>query len=410
MRYAQRLLGLAFSMAVSASLFAADLTGTVTNGTTGKPAAGVEVVLLTHANGGMDQAGRATTDAQGRYSINVPDPDAQHLARVNYQGVNYSESVPPGSRTADITIFDSAKQVPGIVEDARVYRLQAANGQLNVEVTYSLRNDSTPPRTQTGNETYEVELPPGAQLQQASAVPSGGMPLPVSPVPTGKKNHYALAFPIRPGQSKVDVIYTLPYKGEYQINLTPDSQLSELGVLLPKSMQFNGVTREFAKDSDEAGLAVFFAKNIPAHEQVSFSVSGEGLAPREAQGGEGLSQGVPQGSAPPGPSHAIWYAIAGMIAIIIAGAFWLWRRAASDVIGSRSPGPRSAVKANVRRQGTNNGAKPGGAQGSVLDALKDELFQLETDRLNGKVSAEDHARLKAGLDALIRRHLKKAAQ
>jgi hypothetical protein len=59
-----------------------------------------------------------------------------------------------------------------------------------------------------------------------------------------------------------------------------------------------------------------------------------------------------------------------------------------------------------------NAATPGSAasQDSVLDALKDELFQLEKDRLDGKVSAEDHSRLKAGLDALIRRHLKKAGQ
>jgi hypothetical protein len=51
-----------------------------------------------------------------------------------------------------------------------------------------------------------------------------------------------------------------------------------------------------------------------------------------------------------------------------------------------------------------------GSQESVLDALKDELFQLEQDRLDGKVSPEDHARLKAGLDALIRRQLKKAGR
>ena len=412
LRYAHRVVSLALFMAVSASLFAAEVTGTVTNGTTGKPAPGVEVVLLTHAGGGMDQAGKATTDAQGHYSMNVPDPEAQHLARVSYQGVNYSESVPPGARTADITIFDSAKQVPGIFEDARVYRVQAANGQLNVEVTYTLRNESTPPRTKTGDETYEVELPPGAELLQASAAPAGGMPLPASPVPTGKKNRYALVFPIRPGQSKVGVIYKLPYKGAYQFNLTPDSQLSELGVLLPKSMEFKGLTHEFAKDSDEAGLAVFFAKNVPAHQQVSFSVSGEGVAPGDTQGAdEGSSQSLPQGSAPPEdagkPGHAIWYAIAGMIVIVAVGAFWLWRRAVSASAGSvRTKAP---AKSSARR-GPGETEKSGApSNNGVLDALKDELFQLEKDRLDGKVSPEDHARLKAGLDALIRRHLKKAA-
>ncbi|HLY92099.1 MAG TPA: hypothetical protein VKQ89_02475, partial [Candidatus Angelobacter sp.] len=259
-------------------------------------------------------------------------------------------------------------------------------------------------------ETYQVELPPGAKLQQASAAPEGGMPLPASPVPTGKKNSYALVFPIRPGQSKVDVIYTVPYQGSYQFNFVPDSPLSELGVLLPKSMQFSGVTREFAKDSDEAGLAVFFLKNVAAHEQVSFSVTGEGVAPREAQGGDEVSpQSVPQGapSNTVANSHAIWYAIAGMIIVIVGGGVWLWRRAASA--RDSNTRPKAIAKSRARRaKAEASGAVA--AQANVLAALKDELFQLEKDRLDGKVSAEDHARLKAGLDALIRRQLKKTAQ
>ena len=213
MRYAQRVFGLAILMAISASLFAADITGTITNGTTGKPAGAVEVVLLSHASGGMAPVGKTKADAQGRFSIAVPDPEAQHLLRVNYQGVNYSASVLPGSAKADITIFDAARQVAGIVEDARVYRLQAQRGELDVDVSYTIRNESAPPRTKMGDETYEVELPPGSQLIEASATAPGGMPLPTSPVPTGKQNRYALVFPIKPGQSKLDVVYKIPYNG-----------------------------------------------------------------------------------------------------------------------------------------------------------------------------------------------------
>ena len=412
MRYAQRVFGLAFLIAMSASLFAADITGTVTNGTTGKPAAAVEVVLLSHASGGMDPVGKVKTDAQGRFSIAVPDPEAQHLLRVNYQGANYSESVPPGSASANITIFDAARQVPGIFEDARVYRVQTQNGELGVEVTYTIRNESAPPRTKIGDETYEVELPAGATLIEASAAGPGGMPLPTSPVPTGKQNRYAMVFPIRPGQSKLDVVYKLPYSGSYQFSFTPDSQLSELGVLLPKSMQFTGVGRQFAQDSDEAGLAVYFTKNVLAHEPVKFSVSGEGVAPREAQGG-GPPANAPDGRAPAAATHsnAIWFVVAGMVVIVVGGAFWLWR-------GSRGSGSNVTARANSRfakpqvaRRTPVNGASAGAAASdTVLDALKDELFQLEKDRIDGKVSPEDHARLKSGLDALIRRHLKKTAQ
>jgi 5-hydroxyisourate hydrolase-like protein (transthyretin family) len=400
---------------LAVSAFAAEITGTVINGSTGKPAAGVEVALLS-LSGGMEETGKATADAQGRFTITVPDPAVSHLLRVNHQGVSYFQKAPPGTGNADITIFDSAKQVAGIFEEARVYQMQTENGQLEVMARYTLRNESTPPRTKMGDETYEIELPARAQLVDASAAGPGGMPVATSPVPTGKQNHYALVFPIRPGQSQIMVSYKVPYNGSFKFNFTPDSQLSELGVLLPKSMQFNGLSPNFSQDpADENGMAVFFAKNVPAHEQVRFSVTGEGVAPREAQGGE-APQNAPVDSAAPATasthSSVIWYVVAGMVVIVAGGGFWLWRISAANSRGSstvRTAASTSKLKAG-RAQA--NAATPGSAasQDSVLNALKDELFQLEKDRLDGKVSAEDHARLKAGLDALIRRHLKKAGQ
>ncbi len=111
------------------------------------------------------------------------------------------------------------------------------------------------------------------------------MPVTVATVPSGAKNRYAYDFPIRPGQTRFEVTYKVPYSGSHEFSFKPESQLSELGVLLPKSMKFNGVSSGFAQDVDEAGLAVFFAKNVPANQEVKFSVSGEGLIPTEAQGG-----------------------------------------------------------------------------------------------------------------------------
>jgi hypothetical protein len=43
----------------------------------------------------------------------------------------------------------------------------------------------------------------------------------------------------------------------------------------------------------------------------------------------------------------------------------------------------------------------------VEDAIKEELFQLESDRLQGKVSQQEYETTKAGLEIMMRRHLKK---
>jgi hypothetical protein len=65
-----------------------------------------------------------------------------------------------------------------------------------------------------------------------------------------------------------------------------------------------------------------------------------------------------------------------------------------------SPGPSRGVQSPDPRRGA--------PQTSLLDALKDELFQLETDRLQGKISPQDYDKAKAGLDMLFKRHMKKA--
>ena len=45
---------------------------------------------------------------------------------------------------------------------------------------------------------------------------------------------------------------------------------------------------------------------------------------------------------------------------------------------------------------------------ALLDAMKEELFQLELDRQQGKVSAEEYATAKAALDETIKRALARA--
>jgi len=42
---------------------------------------------------------------------------------------------------------------------------------------------------------------------------------------------------------------------------------------------------------------------------------------------------------------------------------------------------------------------------ALLDAMKEELFQLEIDRQQGKVNAEEYATAKAALDETIKRAL-----
>jgi hypothetical protein len=393
-----------FSLLVSAGAFAAQITGTVTNATTNKPSSGDEVALLSLANG-MEEVGATKTDSQGHYTLNVPE-GGQHLVRVARQSVHYFAAAPPGVTTVDITVYDAATQVEGLVTDARVFHLQASGGSLEVRDEYILNNQSQPPRTKIGNQTFAVTLPDGAQMREASLTGTSGMPLTVAAVPSGAKNRYAYDFPIKPGQTRFEVTYKVPYSGSHEFSLKPESPLSELGVLLPKSMKFNGISGGFAQDLDEAGLAVFFAKNVPANQEVKFSVSGEGLIPNEPPGGSpsqptGESGGAPIPSSSGGTREALWFIVGALVILIGGGGFVMWRKSKAARAAANDP---KAARATTKARAQTQSARP---QSDMLDVLKDELFQLENDRASGKISQEEYEKSKAGLDTLFRRQMKK---
>src|ERR1700729_1905950 len=85
---------------------AATVTGTITNKTTNKPAAG-DTVVLVDVQAGMGEVAKATTDANGKYSLKEPG-SGPYLVRVTHQGSPYFIAAPQGGGPGDIPVFDVA--------------------------------------------------------------------------------------------------------------------------------------------------------------------------------------------------------------------------------------------------------------------------------------------------------------
>jgi hypothetical protein len=84
---------LLFSTLLVVSASAQTLTGTVKNGTTNKPAAGDDVVLLSLGQG-MEESGRTKTDAKGNFSLKLDNATSPHLVRVIHEDVTYHRMAP----------------------------------------------------------------------------------------------------------------------------------------------------------------------------------------------------------------------------------------------------------------------------------------------------------------------------
>jgi len=391
---------------LAASSFAADITGTVTNKTVDKPSSGDDVVLL-KLSGGMQEAARTKTDAQGKFTLPAPEGEGPHLVRVNHQGVNYFKPAPAGTTTVQVDVYDAGKQVTGVTGRANIMRVQADNGQMTVTQLFVLQNDSKPPRTQMSERSFEFTLPDGAVVDASLAAGPGGMPVNSAPVPTGDANRYAFVFPIRPGETKFQISYHVPYSGSLSLKPEMFIPTEDVVVMLPKSMQFNGSTADFASGGEEKGLNIFVARKVPAHKQLAFSVSGTGQIPREAQEGEAADGQAATGGAPdnrpggglgrpeetPDPLHTYrWWIIGGLCAVLVVGAI---------VVMNQKPRMDLSSATGIAIPAVKPAGNP--ARGSLLEAMKEELFQLETERLQGKISDADYQQAKAALDLTIKR-------
>lgn len=397
------------------ALLAESITGTITNKTTNKPAAGDDVVLIRLAQG-MQEATRTKTDARGRYTLDVPDPGI-HLVRVTQDKANYFKPAPPGTTTVDLDVYNASAHVKGIVGEADVMRIQTdePGKSLRVVENFFVRNDSSPPMTQFSDRPYEFYLPPGAVIEGSAALAPNGMPVQAAPVPLGDPNHYAFIFPVRPGETRFQVAFHLPYTGSLQLDPKPTLATDTIAVMLPKSMTFAGAgpTSPYSPVTEDTTAQTFVARNIAPSEPAGFTVSGTGQMPRDSQaatGGTGQTTSDAQASGAPtnGPGGGLgnpvdpganndpwakyrWWIIGGLGLTLAAGAGIMLRRPYESSSATPLPNP---------------GATPAqGPSNSTLNALRDELFHLETERLQGHVTEGEYAEHKVALERVLRRVL-----
>lgn len=186
---------------------AAAVAGEVHNGTTGKPAAGVEISLM-KLDQGMIPVGSTKSDAAGKFRFEASIEGTHGLLRAQYQGVTYTEIVTPGSRTGDIQIHVYNTSREPVAPDSRVMLFEPSGREMFVRESYLFRNQSQPPVTYVGagDGTLRFYLPPEAKgAVQASVAGIGGVPLRVTPEKTQEANVFQIAYPIKPGESRVDL-------------------------------------------------------------------------------------------------------------------------------------------------------------------------------------------------------------
>lgn len=374
------------------------ITGTVNNQTTGQPSAGDDVLLLRLDNGMLEET-KTKTDNQGTFKLNVQFPDKSHIVRVFHQGVNYDRSV-TSAGPVDIKVFDSAAKVAGVKGYMSIVNVESDGKDYKITELHGVDNLSNPQRTQASPRNFELSLPAKAEMDSVMVLAPGGIPVRAEFNPVvGHEGRYVIGFPLKPGLTRYWVKYHLPYQERVVFHSVTPYPTKLYSVQYPQSMTFATSEKSgFRRIQEKDGVKVDGIYDAKAGPIPEFQISGIGTMPSVTQmpsaathgrtmpGPQqpaasatkpGLAQTKPTGATPDRTSTAKAVAI-GAVVVVALGLFifLFWR-----------------VKAAKQK--------------AARESLKEKLFQLENERLRGKISAEQYAATKAtlsqSLEELVRR-------
>jgi hypothetical protein len=206
---------------------------------------------------------------------------------------------------------------------------------------------------------------------------------------------------------------------------------------MPSSISFTPKdASQFKPMNNQPGSTVEISLKAKTGQDLSFSLSGTGAFPEEqptesagggappAMGGPGATESRPGGGlgkpidAPDGLAKYRWYILGVLLTVLIGGGIWTHERTKQEEDADSAAAPFAAVPvsptqsspvANTALPYANVAPQPAPNRNLLLEALKEELFQLEVERQQGKLSPEEYEKARAALEQTLQRALNRVS-
>jgi hypothetical protein len=217
--------------------------------------------------------------------------------------------------------------------------------------------------------------------------------------------------------------------------------LEHFVAIAPKTMEFSaapGTTYQVAPFPGQPDANVEVASNAGIGQPMAFKLSGEGSlkapADDDGQPSEGSSSAQPESrpggglgppiDAPPPYQKYQWWILGGFAAALIVGGVYVASRQQATNRAARAQGKAlpsleedadydsAELPAARAMHGSEARPQSAGSRGSskLLEALKEELFELEVEHKQGRITQQEYESAKSALDQTLQRALKREAQ
>jgi hypothetical protein len=285
-----------YSILLALPLWAID--GQVLNQTTGKPQAGATVTLFKlGGQAGPEVVESVKSTADGKFAIDKPLAPGPAMIQTAYDGVTYNHMIPPGRPTSGIQIevFNTSPK-PGATKTANhMLLLEPQNGKLSVRESYFFLNDGKTTWNDEKNGTLRFQLPgePEGKIEINCTAPQG-VPIRRAAEKTGTPNVYKLDFPIKPGETRIDLAYTMPDAGSFKTKFLLKAEQSMIAVPNGVTVTGAGLVDKGKEPRTQASIFELSTQEVDLKLEGSGELSGGGGGGEEESRGPSISQVNPR--------------------------------------------------------------------------------------------------------------------
>jgi hypothetical protein len=319
---------LAALFAISLPLLAVD--GVVVNATTGQPQSGVTLNLVQPSQNGMVQLGNTTTDAQGQFKIDKQIPPGPGLLQATYQGTTYNQIITPGmsSTGVQLKVYDSTKKA-GIARTVEhLILLEPGADRLRISETFVLGNESNLTYNDPAKGSIQFFLPSATDGNaQVIITAPGGMPIPRPALKTSTAGIYKIDYPVKPGETRMDVSYTLPSANKFSGKIVASDAATHL--VTPGTVTVTGDGIELAGREPQTQANIYNLTGL----DYNLLIDGVGSLRQDDSAGGGQAQedgGSPQVEIKKPRIYAqLPWVLSLAFAILALGGTMLFRRGAA---------------------------------------------------------------------------------
>ncbi|MEQ1886031.1 MAG: hypothetical protein ABL967_13285 [Bryobacteraceae bacterium] len=308
-------------LALAVQAWAVD--GIVLNGTTKQPQPGVDINLVQPSEKGMVPLGKAKSGPDGKFVINAEIPPGPGLLQATFQGATYNQILTPVSPRSgvEVMVYDSTNKAGTAKANEHMILLEPDDTAIRVTEMFILKNDTSLTFNDPQKGSVQYYLPKDAKDAKASITAPGGMPINRPPVKTGQTNIFKVDYPIKPGETRIDITYTTPPAEKFAGKVVPSDSATHLVTPSTVTITGNGIEPVGQEPQTQAHLY-----NLSGLE-FDVLIQGKGSMRGPAEGQPEEDTGAPKVEVAPARIYTrVWWVLGLAFAILGLGGAMLFRR------------------------------------------------------------------------------------